>query len=153
MNKNLKYILVPALAGILFASCNTEPTGPTAAELDTQVEAKVKEASDKMKADCDAQIMNVASMKKDSILVKMGKMKAPPATPKAPVAPAPPKNNTPKVEPVKTEPVKTTPTIGNGKPKMGASQNEKEVGNGKPKMGASQNEKEVGNGKPKMGNK
>lgn len=108
--KNLKYILVPALAGIMFASCNNEAQGPTQAEIDAQVEAKVKDATDKMKADCDAQIMNAAQLKKDSILVKMGKMKAPPAPPKAPAAPAPPKTGGPTkqapVEPVKTEPVK-----------------------------------------------
>ena len=77
--KNLKYILVPALAGILFASCNSEAQGPSQAEIDAQVEAKVKDATDKMKADCDLQIMNAAQLKKDSILVKMGKMKAPTA--------------------------------------------------------------------------
>ncbi len=111
--KSLKYIIVPALAGILFASCNTEAQGPTQAELDAQVEAKVKDATDKMKADCDAQIMNAAQLKKDSILVKMGKKVTPPAAPKAPAppkSPVPPKTRTPKVvEPVKSEPVKANP--------------------------------------------
>ncbi len=110
--KNLKYILVPALAGILFASCNSEAQGPSQAEIDAQVEAKVKDATDKMKADCDLQIMNAAQLKKDSILVKMGKMKAPTAPPKAPATPKSPtpKAPTPKaVEPVRTEPVRSNP--------------------------------------------
>lgn len=127
MNKNLKYILIPALAGILFASCNTEPTGPSAAELDTQVEAKVKEASDKMKADCDMQIMNAASMKKDSILmqmVKAGKMK-PSVINTNPKTTTPPRNNTPKVEPVKTEPVKTEPVKEKAKGLKGLSDQNK----------------------------
>ncbi len=108
--KNLKYILLPVLAGVMFASCNNTPQGPSQAELDAKVETKVKEATDKMKADCDAQIMQAAQLKKDSILVKMGKMKAPPVPPKTPAsAPpktpaAPPKTPTPPVEPVKTNP-------------------------------------------------
>ncbi len=112
MTKNLKYILIPALAGMMFAACNNTPQGPSQAELDAQVETKVKAATDKMHADCDAQIMQAAQMKKDSILIKMGKMKAPVAN--AGTKPATSKTTTTttttvKTEPVKTEPVKTNP--------------------------------------------
>lgn len=108
--KNLKYILLPVLAGVMLASCNNTPQGPSQAELDAKVETKVKEATDKMKADCDAQIMQAAQLKKDSILVKMGKMPAsaatkPPVTTKTTTT----KTTTTVKEPVKTEPVKTNP--------------------------------------------
>lgn len=111
MTKNLKYILIPAFAGMMFASCNTTPQGPTDAELDAQVEVKVKEATDKMRADCDAQIMQVAQMKKDSILIKMGKMKAPAVGSKAPKSNSPTttQTTTTTTTVVKEEPVKETP--------------------------------------------
>ncbi|MBK7587020.1 MAG: hypothetical protein IPI22_01170 [Bacteroidetes bacterium] len=110
MTNNLKYIIIPALAGIMFASCNNTPQGPTQAELDAKVEAKVKEETDKMKANCDAQIMQAAQLKKDSILVKMGKMKAPAPTPKSTTTKTTTtKTTTTKTEPVKTEPVKVEP--------------------------------------------
>jgi hypothetical protein len=110
MTNNLKYIIIPALAGIMFASCNNTPQGPTQAELDAKVEAKVKEETDKMKANCDAQIMQAAQLKKDSILVKMGKMKAPAPAPKSTTTKTTTtKTTTTKTEPVKTEPVKVEP--------------------------------------------
>lgn len=151
--KNLKYILVPALAGIMFASCNDTPQGPSQADLDAKVEAKVKEETDKMRANCDAQIMQAAQLKKDSILVKMGMMKAPPATPKT-TRTTTTTTTTKTTEPVQETP-KAPPTIGNGKPKMGSG-NPNEVGNGKPKVGNTDDkgkvdETKVGNGKPKMG--
>ena len=159
MTNNLKYIIIPALAGIMFASCNNTPQGPTQAEMDAKVEAKVKEETDKMKANCDAQIMQAAQLKKDSILVKMGKMKAPAPAPKPTTTKTTTtKTTTTKIEPVKTEPVKAPPTIGNGKPKMGGG-NPNEVGNGKPKIGTPKDangntdETKIGNGKPKMGGK
>jgi len=144
--KSLKYLLVPALTGLLFAACNTAPQGPSQAELDAQVDAKVKAATDKLKTDCDARIMQAAQLKADTILASMAKTSA-----TAKPAPAP---HAPKAKLTATPPP-PPPTIGNGKPKMGAASNE--VGNGKPKMGGTKDEKgkveetKVGNGKPKMG--
>ena len=66
--KTLRYIMVPALTGLLFVACNTEPKGPSKAELDTRVEAKVKSATDQLKADCDNRIKQAAKTEADSIL-------------------------------------------------------------------------------------
>ena len=66
--KKIKYIIVPALMGIIMASCNSEPKGPTQAELDSQVEAKVKTATDQLKSDCDNRIMDAARANADSIM-------------------------------------------------------------------------------------
>jgi hypothetical protein len=152
--KKLSFLIIPATA-MFFVACNTEAPAPSQADIDAQVEAKVKAATDQLKAECDSRIMAAAQLKKDSILVKMGSKPAPAPAPK----PSTPVKQTPvKQEPVKQEPVKETPkpTIGNGKPKMG-SQNSSEVGNGKPKMGGTTDaqgkaqDNKVGNGKPKMG--
>ncbi len=146
--KTLKYLLVPALTGLLFVACNNEPKGPTQAELDTQVEAKVKSATDQLKADCDSRIMQAAQTQADSLLAKAAK-----AAPK----PAPAKTKTTTKTTTKVEPVKAPPTIGNGKPKMGGSKDPGQVGNGKPKMDPNKDAKgkvddtKIGNGKPKMG--
>ncbi len=151
--KNLKYILVPALTGLLFVACNTEPKGPTQAELDTQVEAKVNAATEQLNADCNTRIMQAAQMQADSIIAKTSAKKA---APKPVAAPAPPKPKTVKTPPP-PPPAPPKPTIGNGKPKMGGNSNPNEVGNGKPKMGGTKDEKgkvdetKIGNGKPKMG--
>lgn len=154
--KSIKYILTPVLAGIIFASCNSEVKGPSQADLDAQVDAKVKSEVERLKTECDNNLMNAAKLKADSIMAAASK-KTPAKT--QPVA------KTPKVNPPKAVPPKQTPpppppppkpTIGNGKPKMG-SQNTSEVGNGKPKMGGTKNEQgktddtKIGNGKPKMG--
>ncbi len=112
--KEIKYIIAPAIALFMFAACNTEVKGPSQAELDAQVDAKVKSATDQLKSECDSRIMSAAQLKKDSILVKLGKQKPAPAaakpapTPKAPVK-APPV----KVEPVKAPPAKVEPPKGN----------------------------------------
>ena len=154
--KNLKYIIVPALAAFMFTACNNEVKGPTQAEIDTQVELKVKAATDQLKADCDSRIMQAAQLKADSILAKTASQQVEASAPVAkPVAPKPVTNTTtPKV----TTSVKKTETVGNGKPKMGtnSSTSSKEVGDGKPKMGnedakGKTDDKKVGNGKPKMG--
>lgn len=147
--KNVKYLLIPALTGLFFTACNTEPKGPTQAELDTQVEAKVKAAADKLKADCDASIMQAAQAQADSMMAA-AKPSGKPVT-----KTAPPKN----VKPTTPPPPPPKPTIGNGKPVMGGSANPNEVGSGKPKMGGTKDEKgkvddtKIGNGKPKMGGK
>lgn len=153
--KSIKYIIVPALAAFLFTACNNEVKGPSQAEIDTQVEAKVKAATDQLKADCDSRIMQAAQLKADSILAKTETKKVEASVPVAkPVAPAP-KPTTPKVT---TPPIKKTETVGNGKPKMGTSSStsSKEVGDGKPKMGNEEakgktDDKKIGSGKPKMG--
>lgn len=85
--KTLKYILIPALTGILFTACNTEPKGPTQAEIDTQVDAQVQTATDQLKADCDMRLMQAAQMQADSMLAKGG------STTK-PTTPLPPKTRT-----------------------------------------------------------
>jgi hypothetical protein len=84
--KHLKYILVPALTGLLFAACNTAPQGPSQAELDTQVAAKVKSATELLKSECDNRINTAAQIKSDSIVAIAAKRKA--AKP-APVAAKP----------------------------------------------------------------
>jgi len=154
--KTIKYIITPALAAFIFTACNNEVKGPSQAEIDTQVEAKVKAATDQLKADCDSRIMQAAQMKADSILANSAANKVEVTAPVAqPVAPKQVTNTTtPKV----TTPVKKTETVGNGKPKMGASSSNSsnEVGDGKPKMGNEDakgkiDDKKVGNGKPKMG--
>jgi len=66
--KKIKYIIVPALMGIIMASCNSEPKGPTQAELDSQVEAKVKTVTEQLKADCDNRILDAARANADSIM-------------------------------------------------------------------------------------
>ena len=92
--KHIKYILIPALTGFFFTACNTEPVGPSQAELDTQVETKVKAATDQLKAECDTRLMQAAQMQADSLLAKAAK-KAPIAAPKPAPAPAPAKVKTP----------------------------------------------------------
>ncbi|MEZ5046177.1 MAG: hypothetical protein R2831_04225 [Chitinophagaceae bacterium] len=151
--KKLIYISSFALVGLYFTACKTEPVGPSQAELDAQVEAKVQSVKDQLKADCDARLLQAAQAKADSIAAKTARKAAP-----APVA-------APKAVPQKpkaTPPPKATPappkpqTIGNGKPKMG-SQSSTTVGSGKPKMGATKDasgkvdDTKIGNGKPKMG--
>lgn len=101
--KSFKYIVIPALTGILFAACNTEPKGPSQAELDTQVEAKVKAATDQLKADCDSRIMQAAQLQADSLLAKAKPTSKPKATTPAPSTTKP---STPKAPPT---PVKTNP--------------------------------------------
>ncbi len=116
--KKIQYIIVPALALCMFAACNTEVKGPSQAELDAQVDAKVKSATDQLKSECDSRIMTAAQLKKDSILVKLGKQKPAPVAakpapaPKAPVK-APVKPTPPKVEPVKVDPKKDKMSGGN----------------------------------------
>ena len=108
--KSLKYILVPALTGLLFVACKTEPTGPSQADLDTQVEAKVKSATDQLKADCDMRMMQAAQMKADSVLAKVKPATAKPAT--TPVAsPAPVKEKPkPAAKPKPAPPTKPSNT-------------------------------------------
>lgn len=77
--KKIQYIFAPAIVLAFLASCNSAPQGPSQAEIDTQVEAKVKAATEQLKAECDSRIMAAAQLKKDSILVKMGMQKAAPA--------------------------------------------------------------------------
>ncbi|MBK7763565.1 MAG: hypothetical protein IPI46_09360 [Bacteroidetes bacterium] len=145
--KSLKYILIPVLGGLLFTACNNAPAGPTQAELDTQVEAKVKAATDQLATDCNTRILQAAQLQADSMLAKLGNKPTPIATKPKTTKPTPP----PPVKP-------TPPTIGNGKPQMGG-QDPNKVGTGKPKMGGSKNEEgkvddtKVGSGKPKMGGK
>lgn len=104
--KNLKYIIVPALAAFMFTACNNEVKGPTQAEIDTQVELKVKAATDQLKADCDNRIMQAAQLKADSILAKTASQQVEASAPVAPApkpAPKPTTKLTPKPE-VKTNP-------------------------------------------------
>ncbi len=114
--KKIKYIIVPALMGIIMASCNSEPKGPTPAELDSQVEAKVKTATDQLKADCDNRIMDAARANADSIMALANKAPKPVAAPAAPPkahAPAPAKVVTPPPPPVKVDPKKDKMNGGN----------------------------------------
>lgn len=105
--KFVKYIIAPSMVALLFASCANEAQGPSQAELDTQVEAKVKAATDQLKADCDGRMLQAAQMQADSLLAKMVTPKPAPA-PKPSPAPAP-KNDT-KIKTPTTKPeVKTNP--------------------------------------------
>jgi hypothetical protein len=106
--KSIKYIITPALAAFLFTACNNDVKGPSQADIDTQVEAKVKAATDQLKADCDSRIMQAAQMKADSILANTqsaGKVETPAAknnTSSSTNTSAPATNSTPKAEPSKT---------------------------------------------------
>lgn len=104
--KHIKYILIPALTGLFFTACNTEPVGPSQAELDAQVETKVKAATDQLKAECDTRLLQAAQMQADSLLAKAAK-KAPVAAPKP--APAPVKPKTPAPVKPKTPPTPPAP--------------------------------------------
>lgn len=94
--KNIKNYILPALASAMFfTACNEQAAAPSQADIDAQVEAKIKSTTEQWKADCDKRIMDAAQLKKDSILVKMGKQAAPaPAAPQKPKTNTPPKNNT-----------------------------------------------------------
>ena len=118
--KTLKYIMVPALTGLMFVACNNEPKGPTQAELDTQVEAKVKSATDQLKADCDNRIHQAAQREADSILAKAAM-----ATPAKPAA-APPKEKA-----KSTSKATTTPPPPPPPPNGGKNTNESGVNRGK----------------------
>lgn len=115
--KRLQYIIVPALAGLFFTACNNEPKGPSQAELDTQVEAKVKATQDQLKADCDTRLMQAAQLKADSTLAKLANKKAP-APAKVATTPAPTtKTKTPPPPPKQTTPPppKPLPNTNTGK--------------------------------------
>lgn len=96
MNK-LKYIIVPALTGLLFTACNNEPKAPSQADLDAKIEAKVNARTMELKQECDTRILEAAKLKADSIMNA--------ATPAA--APKPTASTTPKAPTVKTPTVKT----------------------------------------------
>jgi len=110
--KIVQYIMLPVLTGLLFVACNTEPKGPSQAELDTQVEVKVKLATDQLKADCDSRINQAAQAQADSLLAAAKPtakpvtkpitpaqpIKAAPATPKVTETPAPPVKSNPKTD-------------------------------------------------------
>jgi hypothetical protein len=130
--KKIQYIIVPALALCMFAACNTEVKGPSQAELDAQVDAKVKSATDQLKSECDSRIMTAAQLKKDSILVKLGKQKPAPVAPAkaAPPKQNPPKQNPPKVDPPKVDPPKADPPKGGLKGLSDQSKNENGGGKG-----------------------
>ena len=83
--KKLQYIIAPFMAAAVLVACNNEPQGPTQAELDAQVEAKVEEVKTQLKADCDAKLMQAATAIKDSMLMSAA---ATPATAAKPAAPA-----------------------------------------------------------------
>jgi hypothetical protein len=103
--KIVQYIMLPVLTGLLFVACNTEPKGPSQAELDTQVEAKVKLATDQLKADCDNRIKQAAQAQADSLLAAAKPTAKPvtkPITPAQPIKAAP---ATPKVTETPTPPV------------------------------------------------
>jgi hypothetical protein len=146
--KTLKYIIVPVLTGLLFVACNNEPKGPTQAELDTQVEAKVKAATDQLKADCDSRIMQAAQSQADSLLAS--------AKPVAkPVTPTPPKTRTttktttvPAPPPVKVDPKKD-------KMGGGSATKEQNLQDKKDKMQGKETQKEdnLDKKKSKMGGK
>ena len=107
--KIVQYIMLPVLTGLLFVACNTEPKGPSQAELDTQVEAKVKLATDQLKADCDNRINQAAQAQADSLLAAAKPTAKPvtkPITPAQPIKAAP---ATPKVTETPAPPVKSNP--------------------------------------------
>ena len=111
--KSIKYIIVPALAAFLFTACNNEVKGPSQADLDAQVEAKVKSATDQLKSECDARIQQAAQLQADSIVAKAaGKKVTPAPAPKPAPAPAPAAHTTPKhTTPKTTKPVTPSNTV------------------------------------------
>ncbi|MBK8685328.1 MAG: hypothetical protein IPN26_10200 [Bacteroidetes bacterium] len=137
--KKVQYILVPVLAGLMFTACNTEVKGPSQAELDTQVEAKVKSEAERLKAECDNNLMTAAKAKADSIMAKATNQKHRLQRLNQHKWKITPKNNPPKQTTPPPPPPKPA-TIGNGKPKMSGGGNTNEVGNGKPKMSGTKDE-------------
>ncbi len=73
--KYTKSLLVIAAAASVFAvSCQQQgPAGPSEAQIDSLVNAKVQATTDQLKADCDAKIMQAAQMRADSILAATSK--------------------------------------------------------------------------------
>lgn len=116
--KNIKNYILPAIASAMFfTACNEQATAPSQAEIDAQVEAKIKSTTEQWKADCDKKIMDAAQLKKDSILVKMGNQTPAPVTPAKPKTATPPKNNTGGVKTPPPPPPPPPPTPAPEKPK------------------------------------
>ena len=127
-----KQFLVLAGSALLLASCGgnkTETTGPTQAQMDSAVNAKVAQHDAEVAAKNDSTLKAIEAEKaaaeaKANEHAHSGGTKK--HTEKASPAPAPP------------PPPPPPPTIGNGKPSMNSQPanngTKKEVGNGKPSM-------------------
>ena len=140
--KSIKYIIVPALAAFLFTACNNEVKGPSQAEIDTQVEAKVKAATDQLKADCDSRIMQAAQMKADSILANVASKKEVPTAAPKPAAASPKTKPTTKPTTPSTKPQDVNDRVGgNGKSNVSAPKdvNDRKGGNDKKNTEAPKN--------------
>lgn len=105
--KKLHYILAPFMAAAVLVACNTQPAGPTDAELTAQVDAKVEEVKAKLKSDCDANLRNAASMIKDSILLSASTSAKPTPAPAKPATVA--VKPTPKPTPAPVKPAVPAP--------------------------------------------
>ena len=147
--KSIKYIIVPALAAFMFTACNNEVKGPSQADLDAQVEAKVKSATDQLKSECDARIQQTAQMQADSIVAKAaGKKVTPAPAPKPAPAPAAhttpaPKHTTPKT----TKPVAPSNTVrpGSNQSNTKPANNHNRPGSNEAQQQAAKNEAPVSN--------
>jgi len=160
-----KSILIVGAAVIGLASCEPEMTQPTEEQIDAKVQELVSQRRSELQAQCDADLLAAANMEADKIIMASANQPAAaaPAPAPAPRAAAAPRRATPKAKPRVTTPAKQPviekkqepATVGNGKPKMGGSKDNKTIGSGKPKMGSgnSGSEGTVGSGKPKMGEK
>ncbi len=128
MKKQMIFMMAGGLLAL--ASCNNAATtGPSEAQIDSMVNAKLQVKEAELVAKNDSIINAMATMKADSMM--MAAKAGAPTT-----ASATRTTHTPKPAP-KPE------TIGNGKPKMGDkptntnqnTNNSNTIGNGKPKMG------------------
>lgn len=144
MKKYALLLIAGSLVGL--ASCGNDTNTMTQAQIDSTANAKVDSLEAAMRMQNDSLINAMALMKADSAakadsLAHIAAYNAGKA--------AGSKTNTKKTTTTTT--TKKPETIGNGKPKMGGSQDPNTIGNGKPKMGGSQEPNTIGNGKPKMG--
>jgi hypothetical protein len=140
--KSIKYIITPVLAAFLFTACNNEVKGPSQADIDTQVEAKVKAATDQLKADCDNQIMQAAQIKADSILANVASKKEVSTVAPKPAAASPTTKPTTKPKTPSTKPQDVNDRVGgNGKSNVSVPKdvNDRKGGNDKKNTEAPKN--------------
>jgi hypothetical protein len=106
--KKIKYLIIPALTGLLFAACSSEPKGPSEAEIDALVADKVNARVQQLAAECDARVMEMAKIQADSIVAAMSKKGGKPAPKVAkPTTPPPPKTTKPTTPNTTKEPSRT----------------------------------------------
>ena len=139
--KKIFFRMLPVVAtGVVMTACNNaeevkKQTEEQNTKIQSMVDAKLGDLQTQVDQECTALVDSLAQAKYDEWYAAEGKKKG--------VKPAP------KPKPKAEEPKKET--VGEGKTKMGGSEDPTKVGEGKPKMGGSEDPNKVGQGKPKMG--